>query len=339
MRGEQPDPVTAHPLLGQRVGRDLLFADLGEEGVESQTTLPSRPRARPGRTAPRRRRGRGRPTGLSTGRATRRLAQPARPRRAVPDVPEHGLGGGSVGEQPRAAGQQGHQSLGPGRLRASDATAAATGSTSASASSSCRRPRAGGRRRARRGPRGAAAGPAGARRRDRARRAGRPAAPRPRRGAPASAALPRRSRRRRWPSTGRPGAAGRSLAAPAAAPGPPAPTAAAPRRRPPRPARRRRQGVRRSRGMDARPDRTSTAISAHGVGSSRCARRSRSATCSASARRRGERPYLDAAGAVAAAPRSGRAEPGELRAVGQRRHRQPVADRAGGGEDRGTEPP
>ena len=64
---------------------------------------------------------------------------------------------------------------------------------------------------------------------------------------------------------------------------------------PPRPARPRRRATGAAPGCVARPDRTSTAISDHATPSSRWARRSRSARCSASARSVSKRQHLDPA--------------------------------------------
>ncbi len=99
-----------------------------------------------------------------------------------------------------------------------------------------------------------------------------------------------------------------------AAAAPPARGPAGSRRRRPRPARPAAASARRSAGIEARPERTSTAISDQRTPSSRWARRSRSARCSASARAVSKVQHLDPAVAELGRRRLGSTE--RLRTLG-----------------------
>ena len=218
---------------------------------------------RPPRTARRSRRGRGAPAGRRAPPRCGGRAQPRGPVGAVPERPEHLLGGAAVGELGAGAGEQAGQ---PARARRA-------GSPSRPAE----------RRRVEDGAGGPARGPgvrpvarpriarvqASARRSRRARRAARSAAPRP----------GRRRRSRRGVGSSIVGVDDHARARRAAA-APPARGPAGSRRRPPRPGRRRRPapaaapGSRCGPSAPAPPSRTSRCRPRGGRGGAgrRCAR-------------------------------------------------------------------
>ena len=175
VRGEQPDRVAAHAALGERVGGDLLRRQRGQEVAHAGVAalllgLGGHLEQRAQRVEVAVRHPRGPSPGLDA------AAQPVPPVGAVPQQPEHLLGGGTgqqrglrLAEQP---GQHAGLAAPPGRAapRAARGAAGPRGAAPATSAASGRRPPSPGR---------AAAAPGRAPRWRPGRRAARPAAPRP----------------------------------------------------------------------------------------------------------------------------------------------------------------
>ena len=171
VRGEQPDGVAAHAALGEGVGRDLLGAPAWP-GSRATLVWPrcSSARAATSNSAHDRvevavRQPGGLPPGLDA------AAQPAPPVGAVPQQPEHLLGGGAASARGRAPCEQPGQRRRPAAAPGRAAPSSSPGRSSASreqlaadaAAASGRRPRF---------SRARSAGPGRARRWRRGRRAG-----------------------------------------------------------------------------------------------------------------------------------------------------------------------